>query len=129
MAEITLTAQQIYNMGLWSEVCKYKGWDYLSFDRVRPDERITFDDKFEKPEDKELNINKNFIVIGSVLKEKYKVEDVIFQTEEYNEAPEYIDLEQLDDDKWYEIINTGSHIIEINEIQHVKTVDELEEWI
>ncbi len=51
MAEIKLTAQQISNLGLWKQVCDYKGWEYLSFDRVDPNELITFDDNFEEPED------------------------------------------------------------------------------
>lgn len=50
MAEITLTAKTIQNLGLWNKVCEFKGWDYLSADRVDDNEMITFDDTFQKEE-------------------------------------------------------------------------------
>jgi len=49
MSEVTLTAKQIKNFGLWDKVCKYKGWDeHISAERVDENELITFDDSFQK---------------------------------------------------------------------------------
>lgn len=64
MAEITLTAKQIQSLGLWSKVCEYKGWDYLNYDRVDDNEEITFDDTFEKVEEKV--IDETLVIEGTV---------------------------------------------------------------
>lgn len=54
MAEITMTVRQIMNLGLWDKVCEYKGWNpwILNEGRIGENESVTFNDTFEKPEEK-----------------------------------------------------------------------------
>ena len=72
MAEITLTAKTIQNLGLWNKVCEFKGWDYLSAERVDDNEMITFDDAFKKQEvvfiEKviELNMKDSILVLDLI---------------------------------------------------------------
>jgi len=50
MAVIELTVKQIQNLGLWSKVCEYKGWDeyILNEGRISENELVKFDDEFKK---------------------------------------------------------------------------------
>ncbi|MFA1510014.1 hypothetical protein ACDN41_12360 [Priestia aryabhattai] len=53
MAVIELTVKQIQNLGLWSKVCEYKGWDeyIVNEGRISDDELVKFDDEFKKDEE------------------------------------------------------------------------------
>ena len=53
MSKVELTVRQIKNLGLWAEVCDYKGWNpyMLNEGRISEDEIVEFDDKFEKKVD------------------------------------------------------------------------------
>lgn len=61
MAKIQLTVRQIINLGLWEQVCEYKGWDtwILNEGRIDEDDVVEFDDTFEK-EDDCVNSDKGF---------------------------------------------------------------------
>lgn len=50
MSKVTLTVQQIINLGLWDRVCEYKGWreDICRDGTVKRDELVDFDDEFRK---------------------------------------------------------------------------------
>lgn len=50
MAETTLTVRQIMDLGLWEQVCEYKGWNkwILNEGQIQEDELVTFDSEFKK---------------------------------------------------------------------------------
>lgn len=50
MTNVKLTVKQFMNLGLWSEVCKYKGWsEYIvSEGRISVDELVEYDPNYEK---------------------------------------------------------------------------------
>lgn len=57
MAKIELTVRQIKNLGLWQQVCEYKGYDPYIYKegRISDEDTIEFDDEFEKEEEESIN--------------------------------------------------------------------------
>lgn len=53
MAEITLTVQQIFDLGLWDKICEYKGWNVwiVNEGQIQMDDIVTFDSEFKKEDD------------------------------------------------------------------------------
>jgi len=47
-----LTVKQIMDLGIWQQVCDYKGWDYWSVNegRIEENELVEFDSEFKKEE-------------------------------------------------------------------------------
>ncbi|GEM_PF-6238485 len=74
MSEITMTARQIMNLGLWEKVCEYKDWNpyILNEGRIDEDELITFDDSFEKQEE----VNKTGEDVGLTMLEHMNEEEI-----------------------------------------------------
>lgn len=64
MAKVSLQVRNIVNLGLWGQVCEYKGWNPWSLNegRVLYDEWVEFDDTFEKEKVKNVVVEKYFLL-------------------------------------------------------------------
>lgn len=52
MSKVQMAVQQIVDLGLWSKVCEYKGWNewILNEGKINENEIVTFDSEFKKEE-------------------------------------------------------------------------------